>query len=220
MRFNLEETDRLLMTTRSVRRRLDRSRPVDLGLIKQCLMIALQAPTGSRFEDWRWIVVTDDDQRRSIGEIYRRTSMRYLDWWRSTDTTLDESSPPVASARVLWEHLSEVPVLVVPCFQRHDWHRTNPRRQFVESSVYGSIFPAIWSFQLACHSRGLGSCLITGHLAEETEMAEVLDLPGDVGQAGLVAVAHLLDERPLQPATRRAVEEVLHFDRWIASPVP
>lgn len=215
MGFDIAETDRLLTTTRSVRRRLDRARPVDLHLIKECLEVAVQAPTGSKFEDWRWLVVTDPDQRQRIGEIYHRTSMRYLDWWRATDPDLDENSTAVTSARVLWEHLAEVPALVFPCFQRHDWHRTNPNRQFVEASVYGSIFPAVWSFQLACRSRGLGSCLITGHLNEESAVADVLGLPDDIGQAGLVAVAHLADDGPFRPAKRRPIDEVTRVDRWV-----
>ena len=38
--------DELLSTTRSVRKRLDFSRPVETELIQQCLELAVQAPTG------------------------------------------------------------------------------------------------------------------------------------------------------------------------------
>jgi nitroreductase len=38
--------DELLTTTRSVRKRLDLSRPVPPDLIRECLEIALQAPSG------------------------------------------------------------------------------------------------------------------------------------------------------------------------------
>ena len=112
----------------------------------------------------------------------------------------------VESARVLWQHLGEVPVLVFPCFQRHGWHRTNPNRQFVEASVYGSIFPAVWSFQLACHARGIGSCLITGHLNDEDAVADLLGLPDDIGQAGMIAVAHIAADKPFRSAPRRPVD--------------
>ena len=40
--------DELLTTTRSVRKRLDLTRPVPLGLVQECLEIALQAPNGAR----------------------------------------------------------------------------------------------------------------------------------------------------------------------------
>lgn len=116
MGFDLAETDRLLTTTRSVRRRLDRTRPVDIDLLKRCLEIAVQAPTGSKLEDWRWLVVTDPVQRQRIGEVYADASMRYLEWWRFGEPDLDESSPAVVSARVLWEHLDEVPALMFRAF--------------------------------------------------------------------------------------------------------
>ena len=38
--------DELLTTTCSVRKRLDLDRPVPLDLLKECLEVALQAPTG------------------------------------------------------------------------------------------------------------------------------------------------------------------------------
>src|SRR2546430_7934235 len=56
-------TDELLTTTRSVRKRLDLTRPVPLGLVQECLEIALQAPNGGMREGWHWIVVTDPQVR-------------------------------------------------------------------------------------------------------------------------------------------------------------
>lgn len=54
--------DELLTTTRTVRRRLDLERPVPPELIRECLEIALQAPSGSNRQGWHWIVVTDPAQ--------------------------------------------------------------------------------------------------------------------------------------------------------------
>ena len=69
--------DELLTTTRSVRKRLDLDRPVPLDLVRECLDIALQAPTGSNAQTWHWIVVTDADQRTAIGDYYRRSWESY-----------------------------------------------------------------------------------------------------------------------------------------------
>jgi hypothetical protein len=41
--------------------------------------------------------------------------------------------------------------------------------------LFGSIYPAVWSFQLALRSRGLGSTLTTSHLLAEREVGEVLE---------------------------------------------
>ncbi len=52
-------SDELLATTRSVRKRLDFSRPVESELIRECLELAVQAPTGSNMQGWHFVVVTD-----------------------------------------------------------------------------------------------------------------------------------------------------------------
>src|SRR5579884_3108355 len=64
--------EELLTTTRSVRRRLDFSRPVEPEVIRECLEIALQAPTGSYSQGWHFVVVTDTQQRQLLAEVYRK----------------------------------------------------------------------------------------------------------------------------------------------------
>jgi Nitroreductase family len=51
--------DEMLTTTRSVRKRLDLTRPVPLDLVRECLEVALQAPSGSNRQGWHWMVLTD-----------------------------------------------------------------------------------------------------------------------------------------------------------------
>ena len=70
--------DELLTTTRTVRKRLDLTRPVPLDLVRECLEVALQAPSGSNRQGWHWIVVTDEKRRRVIGDYYRQSVMSYL----------------------------------------------------------------------------------------------------------------------------------------------
>ncbi len=60
-------TDELLTTTRSVRKRLDLTRPVERELLEECLQIAQQAPTQSNMQNWRFVVVTDPDTRAGLG---------------------------------------------------------------------------------------------------------------------------------------------------------
>src|SRR6188768_2474115 len=71
--------DELLTTTRSVRKRLDLTRPVPLDLVRECLEIAVQAPSGSNRQSWHWIVVTEPDKRAAVGEVYRRAVAGYLE---------------------------------------------------------------------------------------------------------------------------------------------
>lgn len=212
--FDLAEVDRLLSTTRSVRSRLDLDAPVDPALIEECLTLALQAPNGSGTEPWRWIVVRDGEVKAALGAVYATSSAEYLASLRATDPDLDETTPAMRSSRRLWEHLGEVPVLVVPCVQLAAWHRTSEHREYVEASVYGSIFQAVWSFQLACRSRGLGTCLVTSHLKHTAEVRRILDLPDDVVMAGMIAVGHTTGT--FRPARRKPLAEVMFTDRWQA----
>src|SRR5688572_8649457 len=64
--------DELLTTTRAVRKRLDFSRPVERPVLEECLNIALQAPTASNMQHWRFVVVTDAAKRAVLAELYRK----------------------------------------------------------------------------------------------------------------------------------------------------
>ncbi|HEX4705080.1 MAG TPA: nitroreductase family protein, partial [Pseudonocardiaceae bacterium] len=106
--------DQLLTTTRSVRKRLDFDKPVPLHLIRQCLEIALQAPSASNRQTWHWIVVTDPDRRAAIGEFYRRAAADYLVSPRSAGRLFaDDPDRAPVQARVgdsvvyLAEHMGE-----------------------------------------------------------------------------------------------------------------
>ena len=64
-------------------------------------------------------------------------------------------------------------------------------RQQMTSGMYASILPAVWSFQLALRSRGLGSVLTTAHQADQPAMAEILGIPTTWDQSCLIPVAHV-----------------------------
>src|SRR5438128_5082560 len=69
--------DELLSTTRAVRRRLDLTRPVPLELVRECIDVAVQAPTASNQQNWHFIVVADADRRAALGSIYARAFAVY-----------------------------------------------------------------------------------------------------------------------------------------------
>ena len=207
------DAETLLTTTRSVRRRLDLDRPVESRLIEESLTVALQAPNGADTQAWRFVVVVDSARRRRIGEWYRTANEGFAAQVRIQAEAGDrQAQRKLASSGVFWEHLGEVPVLVVACFERQDWF--DPASAYARGSAYGSIFPAVWNFQLACRLRGLGSCLVTSQLHFAAEIAELLELPPDFEQAAMIAVAHLRGDNEFSPAPRRPLEEVLRYDRW------
>jgi len=208
--------DELLTTTRSVRKRLDLTRPVPLDLVKECLEIALQAPSGSNRQGWHWIVVTDPQVQAQIGEFYRRSTERYL-VASDPDAAPSRSGPAGAdvqrrvkdSAAYLGRHMGEVPVHVIPCIRLDaPW----PPGQ-TQAGLWGSLLPAAWSYMLACRARGLGTAWTTLHLAYEQQVADLLGLPGDIRQGALIPTAYYTGET-FRPAPRLPLEDVLHVNHW------
>lgn len=208
--------DELLTTTRSVRKRLDLSRPVPPDLIRECLEIALQAPSGSNRQGWHWIVVTDAGQRRALGDLYRQAVDEYLASDGSAAKLFaDDPARAAVQQRVgssvawLGEHMGEAPVLVVPClrFTEGDLPPGN------QAGSWGSLLPAVWSYMLAARARGLGTAWTTLHLTYEAEAARILGLPADVRQGALIPTAYYTGDG-FRPAAREPLDRVLHLDRW------
>lgn len=207
--------DEVLSTTRAVRKRLDLSRPVPRALVEECMALAMQAPNGSNLNTWRFVAVDDretiarmatiygaamDDQIRSLGEAVGENYM---------GASIPGAQKIGDSVQYLREHLSEVPVLVIPMFAG----RTENTSLFMQASLWGSIVQSAWSFMLALRPRGLGSCWTTVHLHREREMGELLGIPAHYTQVGLLPVAYTLGT-DFHPAWRRPTAEVLHWNRF------
>jgi len=212
--------EEMLATTRSVRKRLDFSRPVEPEVIRECLELAVQAPTGANSQGWHFVVVTDQEQRKALGAIYRKGYWLYREKTASVHPLYEGRSLPRGfgktlkkvrdSSEYLADHMHEAPVLLVPCI----WGRVDDQPSVEQAGVWGSILPAVWSFMLAARLRGLGTSWTSVHLYYEQEAAEVLGISFEkVTQAALIPVAYTLGT-DFKPATRVPLESVLHWDRW------
>ncbi|AGM09930.1 nitroreductase [Amycolatopsis sp. WAC 04169] len=202
------DTETLLTTTRSVRRKLDLDRPVDEGLLEDCVRVAQQAPAaGMLLDAQRWVIVRDPDLRAEIAKIVRAEAIPTMAKYGHL-----ASEAVMRSARHLVDNLGRVPALAIPCMIGRP-----PSDPVIQNGYYGSVYPAIWSFQLALRSKGLGSSMCAYHLpAREAEVAKLLGIPEDVAQISLLAVAHTT-QRDFSPAARRPAGEILSFDRWARS---
>ena len=211
---NLAVLDHLLTTTRSVRKRLDLTRPVEREVIEQCLEIAGQAPSGSNRQGWHFVVVTDGEKKQFIAERYRKA-------WYGYNATRNVATGPnltaeekqlqrvISSAQYLADHLQDVPVLVIPCIEG----RPDDAAPSSQAGLYGSILPAAWSLMLALRARGLGSAWTTLHLQHEREIAELLGIPADISQAALLPVAYFKGD-DFRPAKRKPMRDRTYWDSW------
>ncbi|MCV7028377.1 nitroreductase family protein [Mycobacterium sherrisii] len=206
--MDIATVDELLSTTRSVRKRLDLTRPVGRDVILECIRLAMQAPTASNSQDWRWLVITDPDKRAAIAEIYRGIGAQYLA--QAADTAADPQTRRVyQSAMTLTDTLAQVPVHVIPCLTQ----RIDTAEPGIAAAAWASIIPAGWSFLLALRSRGLGSVWTTMHLFKEREVAELLGIPPTVTQAALFPVAYTIGT-DFRPAKRPPAQTITFWDTW------
>lgn len=222
MHLNLT-ADELLTTTRAVRQRLDLDKPVEPAVIRDCIDIALQGPTGGNTQGWRFMVVFDADKRAALAELYRKGWAKYKQAPGSVFDLRDKSSPGpgreqmvrvARSADYLAEHLERVPVHVIPCVTGRVEAMAGPAASVGLASVYGSILPATWSYMLAARNRGLGTCWTTVHLIYEQAAAELLGIPyAEVTQVALIPTAYSIGT-DFKPARRKPLDDVLHIDGW------
>jgi nitroreductase len=208
MEFDLAMTDELLATTRAVRKRLDLDRPVPRAVIMECIALSMQAPTGSNTQGWRWVIVEDKAQREALGEIYRAAGAGYLG--SAAAVAEGQTGRVLNSALWLAENMGKVPVLAIPCVEAR-FPPGAPNAML--ASTYGSIYPAVWSFQLALRARGLGSTLTTLHLLKEQEAADLLGIPEGIVQVGMLPVAYTKGT-DFKRAERPPAETIVHWDRW------
>ena len=210
--------DELLSTTRSVRKRLDLERAVGEEVLRECLMLALQAPTGSLRQDWHFVVSTDREQCHEVGLIYQQVwkSMVTDDYLSSSvshqGTEGDQESwlSMMGSARHLAEVFPDVPAIFVPCISG----RLDGADAMTQAVKWGSIIQAAWSFMLAARERGLGTCWTTVHLQREREVAEVLGIPYDeVQQVALSPIAYT-DGTNFRPGRRKPDSKFVHINGW------
>jgi len=212
MEYDLASVDYILQTTRSVRKRLDLSREVDRDVVIECLDIALQAPTGSNSQGWKWLIVTDADKKAKIGAYYKTSFEAYAKRGRSSGPGAQDPSEAkkvYKSASYLAEHMGEVPMMIFPCVHG----RVEKAGAGSQAGLYGSIIPAAWSLMLALRARGIGAAWTTLHLTYEKECAEILGIPDDVTVAALLPIAYFTGET-FQKAKRLPAKELTYWDEW------
>ncbi|MEZ4332521.1 MAG: nitroreductase family protein [Myxococcota bacterium] len=223
--FDLASIDRLLTTTKAVRKRLDLERPVSREVVRECIRLGCHAPNASNAQEWHWVVVDEPAQRQRVAEVYRELLVpRVSQMLAAKEAARDERGARISrSILYLADRLHDVPVLVIPCYdvaaalRRYGTLIADPGPHGLstqmDAGMFASILPAVWSFQLALRSRGLGSVLTTAHQLDQPAMAKVLGIPNDWFQTALIPVAYTTGD-DFQPTPRRPVDDVIVWNRY------
>jgi nitroreductase len=209
--------EELLTTTRAVRRRLDFSRPIPRELLRDCVEIALQAPSASNRWSVQFVIVTEGERRRELGDAYREAyaaykgSRGYIGKVDKGDDALNaQQQRTTGSAEHLAENFHRAPAIVLACSRG----RVDGQPAFRAINLAASVQPAMWSFMLAARLHGLGTCWTSVSLWDEPRTAEIVGIPdGEVTICGVTPVAYTIGTA-FKPALRPDPEEVIHWEVW------
>lgn len=211
--------DELLSTTRAVRKRLDFDRAVDDDVVRECVSLAMQSPSGSNNMTMQFVVVRDAAKRAALGEIYRQCYGIYSQMDGVYIGSIDKGEADAnaqqqrsaSSADFLGEHMGDAPVIVVPCTVGG---RLDGAPAMMSASMGANVMPAMWSFMLAARARGLGTCWTTVHLMMEQAAADVLGIPFDQVQQICMSPLAYTKGTDFKPASRPPADSIIHWDTW------
>lgn len=224
----------VLRSTRAVRKALDVDREVPREVIAECLDVAVHAPSAEAREPWRFLVLTDPEKRQIVAEYYRLAweTFQYMGSGRRRTRWREPKKDRVrSSAEWLANNIGRVPVLILVCaagraMTPQEAHRMEeswlwpdipgPRPVALTSfhaTYYASIFPVVWSLQLALRGKGLGSTITTMHLPFEQFVADELGIPRGAQQVALLPVAYAR-QGVFKVSDRKPADEVTHWDTW------
>ena len=198
-----------LYTTRAMRR--VRPDPVPVDVQARILDAAIRAPSGGNTQNWRFLLVDDREVIGRIGPLYRLAIEQlwttvYAD--RLAAATADPGAPESVemvklqqSAQWSADHFEEVPLLLFG---------------FVQADpTGGSIFPAVWSAQLAARAEGIGSSLtVVLSFFHPDEVFEILGVPTDEQWVMACCVSFGYPTGRWGVAPRRPVHEVSYRNQW------
>ena len=199
------------MTTQRAVRRV-RPDPVDPRIVRRCIELALEGPTGSNGQNWEFVVVTERATKERFQVQYRRAWSLYGRAGERVRGDDPQTAKILRSVRWQVDHLPDVPVLVVACLRGGGKVPYVPMPALANSSHYGSIYPSVQNLLLAARAVGLGASLITLPLWSVTVARRILGLPLSVEPCCVVPLGWPIGR--YGPKPRKPVDEVIHLERY------
>jgi nitroreductase len=205
-----------IMTTRAMRRFT--SEPVAPEVVEATLRAAQQGPSGGNLQPWQFVVLTDAEDRRWMGELYRACYDRYesalLAMVPARRDPAEQGSwdRTVAASRHLADHLVDVPVHVLVCMPEIEMTIADADGPMDVGTPYASVYPAVQNLMLAARRFGLGSALTTVYRIRHDEVRARFGISEGWSVVALVPIGH--PRGRFGVARRRPVEQVTHWGRW------
>lgn len=196
-----------VMETQRAIRRL-KPDPVDDDLVLRLIGLAIRAPTGSNAQNWEFIIVKDPKIKKGLARLNRQLwqlSRRIARWAARNNP----GKLKILDA-VQWQvdHFEEAPVIIIACLKGLYF----PCLHIAATSYFGSIFPSVQNLLLAARAVNLGAALTTIPLWNLIAVRRILGLPWNITPCVVIPLGWPLGH--YGPTTRKAVHEVVSFDRF------
>jgi nitroreductase len=197
-----------LYTTRAMRR--VRPDPIPEDVQARILDAAIRAPSGGNQQNWHFVLVDDPDVRGAIAPLYKASLDTLWDTyylpqvtWANEDPTDPERAQFLRVQKsAMWaaDNFAVYPLLLFG-FSKHD-------------TSGGSIYPAVWSAQLAARAEGVGSSLTSVLLFQKDAVERILGVPAGEGWNMACCVLFGYPTGRWGVASRQPVHEVSSRNRW------
>ena len=165
------------------------------------------AASSSNSQPWHFVVVTKEQVKRDLGEIFLKTWLSHVQ-----SLAINARSNRIRliykESTSMLRHTRAIPLLIIACLDMEKAGR-------IPEAMYASIYPAVQNLMLAAWSLGIGSCLTTNgtsKLRGEVKSRELLGIPANVKIAATIYLGYPKGE--LSPPNRQLVEKVIHREKW------
>ncbi len=205
-----------ITTTCAIRRFT--AEPVSEEEIRRCIRAAVQGPSGGNIQPWQFLVVSDPEVRRAVGEVYRRAYDRYEPALLRARRPLEDADAEAAfqrslrASRHLAEHLGEAPALVLVLMPNISMTLEDEHGPLDVGTPFASVYPAVQNFMLAARGLGIGTTLTTVYRIYQDEVRAICGVPARYEIVALIPMG-----RPrggFRAGRRRLAEEVTHWNRF------
>jgi len=201
-----------LKTRRSIRK--FKPDPIPEASVEAILEAGRWAPSGDNAQSWRFIVVTDPEKIKILGQLGgegsgRRFKAEYVSGHmekRLTTFKTEETRHRVYKRLVsgsVSAFVSDAPVVIVVCSRLDCW---DPPFDISTASL---------NILLMAHALGLGACWLeapTTGIRDETKVRELLKVPPQYTIFHVIAIGHPAEAPGLRP--RLKLSEIAFWNTW------
>lgn len=213
--------------------------PVPQELLEQLIDAAVQCPSGSNAQNWKFVIVRDQTKLKAIQDLWK------VSWAFYNETINGIPRPgenPEAKARqvkagnYMVNHLHEVPALIFVCAKKDPVIAeafsspstiasaikhfgiggtfslvAGSSRAGIQGAC-GAAFPAVQNLLLAARALGLGAVLTTPQLFQPGAYEKIVGIPDDATLCAVIPVGYPMGN--FGPIRRPPAADVISWDSY------